>query len=285
MNERLLEDLGLTRGEVVVYQTLLKLGETTTGKIVDEAGISSGKIYEILEKLIRKGLASYIVKEKTKYFRAASPQRILEYVREKEKALKVREKELEKEMPALFALQKNIPEHGTTLFKGLKGFRTAIFESLSLLNQTDIVLGMGVLSTKGEEYNLLWEQWHRERVKRKIACKILFSDSNTEYYNRLKHLKYVETRVLQRVTPAAVDVLGRRVLILTHGEQPSCLVIENEQIAQSFRSFFESLWKTSQRETKKSKEKLWKEIQKLPRRQVNGKRLQKDLEKTEEETK
>ena len=61
--EILLEELGLTKGEIKVYLTLLKLGETTTGKIVEEAGISSGKIYEILEKLIRKGLASFIIKE------------------------------------------------------------------------------------------------------------------------------------------------------------------------------------------------------------------------------
>jgi len=244
MNEKLLEEIGLTRGEVVVYQTLLKLGETTTGKIVDVAGISSGKIYEILEKLIRKGLASYIVKEKTKYFRAASPQRILDYVWEKEKDLKAKEEELKKELPSLLNLQQLAhKKHETMLFKGLKGFRTAVFESLDLLNQDDEVLAMGVLSTKGEEYNLLWEQWHRERVKRKITCKILFSNANTEYYQRLRKLRFIQIRVLQGITPAAVDVIGKRVLILTHGEEPSCLIIDNEQIAQSFRSFFESLWK------------------------------------------
>ncbi|MFH1455442.1 MAG: helix-turn-helix domain-containing protein, partial [archaeon] len=70
MNEKLLEEIGLTKGEVKVYLTLLKLGSTTTGKIIDEAQISSGKIYEILDKLIKKGLASYIIKDKTKYFSA-----------------------------------------------------------------------------------------------------------------------------------------------------------------------------------------------------------------------
>ena len=44
MNEKLLEEIGLTKGEIRVYLTLLKLGETTTGKIIDNAEISSGKI-------------------------------------------------------------------------------------------------------------------------------------------------------------------------------------------------------------------------------------------------
>ena len=65
MNEQLLEDIGLTKGEIKVYLTLLKLRETTTGKIIEEAQISSGKIYEILDKLIKKGLVSYIIKDKT----------------------------------------------------------------------------------------------------------------------------------------------------------------------------------------------------------------------------
>src|SRR3989338_8776664 len=105
MNEKLLEEIGLTRGEIAVYTTLLKLGETTTGKIVEEAQISSGKIYEILEKLIKKGLASYIVKEKTKYFSAASPNRILDYVHEREEDLKKKEEELKKELPLLINLE------------------------------------------------------------------------------------------------------------------------------------------------------------------------------------
>lgn len=146
------------------------------------------------------------------------------------------------------------------------------------------MLAMGVLSTKGDEYNALWEQWHRERVKKKIACKILFSDANTEYYQRLSSLKYVGVRVLQGVTPVAVDVMGRRVLILTHGAEPSCLVIENEQIAQSFQSFFESLWKIAKHKKKKSKEQQWKEIRTLPRRNVHPQQLQKDLKTIEEES-
>ena len=68
MLEKELMGIGLTQREVKVYLALLKLGESTTGKIIQESGISSGKIYEILEKLIGKGLASYTIKEKTKYF-------------------------------------------------------------------------------------------------------------------------------------------------------------------------------------------------------------------------
>lgn len=244
MNEQLLEEIGLTKGEIKVYLTLLKLGQTTTGKIIEEAQISGGKIYQILDKLIKKGLASYMVKEKTKYFSASSPNRILDYLREKEKNIKQKEQELLNELPSLSAIEKaGRKEYETTLFVGFKGFQTAIYEALNELTPKDEVLGMGILTTKSEKFNIMWKKWHKERINRKIKCKAIFSDRKTEYYKDLKKMKLIEVRVLEGITPTAVDVMGDRVLILTHGEEPSCLSITNAEISKSFTTFFETMWK------------------------------------------
>ena len=248
MNEKLLEEIGLTRGEITVYLTLLKLGETTTGKIIEEAKISSGKIYEILDKLIKKGLASFILKDKTKYFSAASPNRILDYLQEKEEDLKKKEEELKKELPFLLELEKaKEKKHETKLYRGLRGFQTAIFEALDNLTSKDEVLGMGIVSTKGIPYDPLWKKWHNQRVKRKIKCKMLFSDKKSDYYKHFTKMPYTQARAIRGVTPAAVDVMGNRVLILTHGKEPSVLSITNNEIAQSFTTFFNSLWSVSKK--------------------------------------
>jgi len=248
MNEKLLEEIGLTKGEIKVYLTLLKLGETTTGKIIEEAGISSGKIYEILDKLIRKGLASFIIKDKTKHFAAASPNRIVDYLREKQEDIKTKEEELAKELPALLAVEKEAKkEHEITMFRGFKGIQTAIFEALQDLTSKDEILAMGIRSTKGKQYNILWQRWHRERTAKKIVCKALFSDKGTEYYNLFKKMKFTEARVLKGVTPAALDIMKNRVLIFTYGEEPSCLSIKNPEIAQSYATFFYNLWSIAER--------------------------------------
>ena len=54
-----------------------------------------------------------------------------------------------------------------------------------------------------------------------------------------------EIKVLGGITPTAVDVMGKRVLILTHGKEPSVLSIYNEEVAQSFTTFFYNLWNIS----------------------------------------
>ncbi len=246
MNKKLLEEIGLTKGEVTVYLTLLKLGETTTGKIIEEAQISSGKIYEILDRLMKKGLVSYIIREKTKYFSPASPNRILDYLYEKEKNLKTKEEELIKELPLLLEMQKSKrKKYETKLFVGFKGVQSAIFEALDDLTSKDEVLAMGIISSKDEKYNILWQNWHRQRIKRKIICSAIFSDKGTEYYKTFKKMKYTKVKVLQGITPSAIDIMGDKVLIFTYKEEPSCLSITNEEIAKSFTTFFDTLWKIS----------------------------------------
>ena len=243
MDQKLLEDIGLTRGEITVYFTLLKIGETTTGKIIEEAQISSGKIYEILDKLIKKGLVSYIIKEKTKYFNAASPNRILDFLYEKEKDLKEKESKLKKELPSLLNIQKSTKKYETTAFKGLKGIQAAIFEALENLNSQDEVLAMGIRSTKEKQYNMLWKRWHQERIKRKIVCKAIFSDKDTEYYSSFKKMPYTDVKTIKGVTPSAIDIMGKQVLIFTYGEESSCLSISSQEISQSFKTFFNTLWR------------------------------------------
>ena len=84
MDVKPLEELGLTNGEIKVYLALVKLGETTSGPIVDESGISVSKVYYVLDRLAKKGLVSHVVKNNVKHFSAATPDRLLDYLKEKE---------------------------------------------------------------------------------------------------------------------------------------------------------------------------------------------------------
>jgi sugar-specific transcriptional regulator TrmB len=241
--QTLLEELGLTKGEIKVYLSLLEIGETTTGKIIDKAQISAGKVYQILEKLIQKGLVGYIVKKKTKYFNAQSPKRILDIIHEKEKALKTKEKEINKLLPTLIAMQNNTKTtNESKFFSDYKGINTTIFEFLDSLKEGDEINAMGIQTKRNKKYNLMWLKWHKERIKRKIKCKLLFSNNN-EYLKELKKMKYTKVKVLKGITPATINVCKDKTLIFTFQEEPGCLSIRNKDIATSFESFFENLWK------------------------------------------
>ena len=60
MDISILEDLGLTRGEVKVYIALLEIGSSSVGQIIEKSGLQNSVVHRALNSLIEKGLISYI---------------------------------------------------------------------------------------------------------------------------------------------------------------------------------------------------------------------------------
>ena len=138
MNIDLLEAIGLTKAEIKVYMALLDLGSSTTSPIVEKSRASSSKIYEILEKLIQKGLASFVIKSGIKYFEAASPSRLLDYMRDKEESLSKQRQELQRIIPELELKQEYSKyKSEAAIFRGLKGVKTAYEDILKTLKSGD----------------------------------------------------------------------------------------------------------------------------------------------------
>ena len=54
MKTEILEDIGLTQGEIRVYLALLELHTSTAGPIIEKAGLPSSVVYLALNKLLKK---------------------------------------------------------------------------------------------------------------------------------------------------------------------------------------------------------------------------------------
>src|SRR3989339_141543 len=101
MVQETLRKIGLTEGEIKVYIALLELGSTTSGNIIKISGVSGSKVYEVLDRLVNKGLVNFIHKNQVKYFEAASPERILDYLEEKGKQIEDEKILIQKIIPEL----------------------------------------------------------------------------------------------------------------------------------------------------------------------------------------
>lgn len=62
MNTEILKEIGMTETEIKVYIALLEQGESLASKISLKAGVERAVTYHILEKLIKKGIVSYVIK-------------------------------------------------------------------------------------------------------------------------------------------------------------------------------------------------------------------------------
>jgi len=73
-----------------------------------------------------------------------------------------------------------------------------------------------------------------------------------EQYIFLTHLvgctKNTQVGYLKGISPVAVIVTKNRVMIFNYESHISCLAITNDEIAESFKGFFESLWSLAEKE-------------------------------------
>src|SRR3990167_8668752 len=79
-----LRQIGLSEGESEVYLALLKLGSSPVHAIKEETRLHRTTIYDFLEKLLTKGLTNYVIKGGVKYYKATHPNKLLDYIKEKE---------------------------------------------------------------------------------------------------------------------------------------------------------------------------------------------------------
>ena len=132
--------VGLTDGESKVYLALSEIGSSTVGPIVKKSGVAYSNIYDILNRLIEKGIVSFVIKSKTKYFQAATPKNLLIYLENKEKEINSQREELKKILPDLEKLQESSISQEAEVFLGKKGLRTAYEKMLGKSTKKDVVL-------------------------------------------------------------------------------------------------------------------------------------------------
>jgi len=242
-----LEKLGFSPGEARAYRALLFLGRSGVGLLAREAGISHSKIYEVVERLVAKGLVSKVFYGKHTAYQAAEPIILKELVSRREIELSQVRSEVEALIPKL--IQTRVPEKRIIeLFEGFNGLKTVREQLLLGLKSGDEFLVLGAPRLANE----LWESWlldfHKRREKKGVAMRIIYDADARVYGEKRKRFKLTKRRYLPRefTTPTWFDVFNDNVLIVVmHGEKPYCILVRSPQLANSVRSYFNVLWNIS----------------------------------------
>jgi len=249
METKILEQAGFTKGEIRVYLALLELGETSTGSLIKKSKITGSKVYEILEKLIEKGLVSYIIRKKTKYFQASQPKRLLDYINKKEQELKKEKKEIENIIPDLEDLQKSKQKIQTSqIFEGYEGIKTVFNLILENLKGGEEYYGFSFGDElKNENFMIFLQNYHRKRIARKIKVKLIANLSERPLFKELFKLKNLQMRYYKNPVPLGIIIFKDYIATFTFKEKPTCFLIKSEEVADSYEDFFEALWKIAKK--------------------------------------
>ncbi len=238
MNTKILSELGLSEREISVYVALHKLGSTTTGPLVKESGVQNAKIYETLNKLIKKGLATYILKEKIKYFQATDPNSLLNFFEEK----KENTKKIIEQLKTL--REKKEPEYEAKIYEGIKAIKSVFYEMYDCIgkNSEYCVFPIGESLSRPELINFFNQIFHK-RTKMKIRIKALPNKKVKKIISKFySHHKLLSVRYTSQEFPTGIFIFRDHVLNVTWSEKPVATLIRSRSNYQVWQKFFDKEW-------------------------------------------
>jgi len=249
MQTKILEEIGLTKTEIKIYLALMKLGQTTTTQIIRDSQINPSKIYESLDKLIQKGLVSYVKKANKKFFTASSPETLKEIIKEKKEKLNEQEKEVNVVISSLNNIKKEGQEKiNSETYEGLRGLKSVYEKILSTLKkgETQYIIGVPKLANDQLEGFIL--DWHKKRIKKGINCKYLFQSNAKNYGKTRENMQNTEVRYLPKEinSPMWIEIFGDYVVIGHIKKYNAVLfLIHDKEIAKGYLDYFNLIWKSS----------------------------------------
>ena len=243
MEERikvLLESLGLSKNEISVYMDLIKYPESSPTDITKRTGIYRSSVYESLDRLESRGFITKIVREDKTFFHIKDFENFSILVKQKE--IEVNELvSLLKQLP--IKKDSNSNKDIVEISHGELSLRNAFFTPLNF-NDPIYILGAPKIATEFVGEAIL-DEYHKDRIKKQIPLKIIYSISYLKRIKELNKLPFTEARYIdfQKDSLISIVISGDNVYFFVFSESPLTIHIKDADLAKFMLSNFEHLWK------------------------------------------
>ncbi|MBU0466440.1 MAG: hypothetical protein KJ718_05835 [Nanoarchaeota archaeon] len=244
--ESVLRKLGLSEGEVKVYLALVEFDSVTVGPIIRKSRVSSSKVYDILDKLIQKCLVKYSIREKTKYFQAAQPVSLRDYVESKEDELTGIKSDLNEVIDKIKGLGGGLEKEEARIYKGYKGIRTGMFEAVGSIPAGGeyyfFSTGYGGDPYLKQFFRNLAEELRKRKIKIRGLANVKEKKLFRIYYEKIGYnMKYVGFS-----WPSDITIAGKYLIIFVWDKkEPVIYMIQSKPLVESYSSFFKEMWNKS----------------------------------------
>jgi len=245
MYKETLEELGLSPNEAKIYEGLLFIGKASVPKIALKTGIHKRNIYDIIPKLLRKGLISQIADSKENIYAPIEPSKLEDLIWEKEA-------KLQGILPALNRqFKKTKTEEAVYLYKGIEGFKNYLRDILSVREDVFFIGAKGGWFDKGLQTFI--KKFLREAKEKGIRYHHLFDYEMKSLAPDVLKTVGKPYRFLPKEysTTGAIDIFGDRIVTFSGltfkniSEDVTLAVIVNQELADCYRTWFRFMWDRS----------------------------------------
>ena len=234
--------LGLTENESKVYLSLIELGSTNAGEIIKKTKLHRNIVYENLDKLIEKGFVSFVTIKNIKHFEITSLKELKEFVARKKEEINNEEEIISRILPELEKIRSPIErKQDATIFKGKRSIKNILEE---ITQSKTEVLVFGTCWGMRESMSDYYEQWHLKLKKNRTKCRIVLPINKPGMYLYPFITRYLSE---EQIIPSTIAVFDNKVLNVIWGEEPLGILIISNKVADSYRNYFELLWKIAKK--------------------------------------
>jgi len=238
-----LKAAGLSDNEAKVYLAMLELGPAPVQEIAAKAGVNRPTAYVQIEALKKKHLASTQTRGKKTFFIAESPENLESLLNKEGVELEARRAELLKAMPELAAAFVMTDEKPVVRYfegkEGLMKIRKEYMQSREKMVR-NIMRVEDVLATSPDALTV----YPSERVKHGIKSKLIYTSDKGAIAPTDKKLLRESKFVSPKKLPITFDfiVFDDKVCFEIAKGKIGGIVIQNKNIAQSFKNLFDFIW-------------------------------------------
>jgi hypothetical protein len=240
----LLKRIGLDDKETEIYLSVLSLKVARASTIAKVAKQERSNTYLLLRSLKEKGLISEVERGKVIHFIAEPPQRLLQYVEMQELALRSLKPLIDGILPMLSSLTKPlIGAPRVTMLQGETGMRQIYKDCLhqdicGLFNPT------AMYTAFGENIVTMVLGKHPQMHGRDL---LVDGPGAKRYMKEIPQDEYYNIRILPKTITFEADtmIFGDTVALIAYDDERTIVRIENANIANAFRAWFELMWTIS----------------------------------------
>lgn len=236
----LIQRLGYSPHEAAVYLAALALGVATETAIAAYARLPRTTVSSVVVSLRKKGLLSTYLKGRRKIWSAENPEKFMTSLTEREEALKTA-------LPALHALQrKNAERAPMRSYEGIDGIRRILTDIIATKHNIYAIIPcddwIGLLGARFVRRFAMARKKHFLRMhllttKTTVSAPLAVSDAT-----ELRATRYLPEGM---VVGNANFLYADKVAMISLGDKPEGIVMEDPGIYRTVKVLFESLWMRS----------------------------------------
>ena len=226
------QKIGFSYNEAKVYLTLAEIGSSKAGAVSKHSSLDRSSVYNALKSLIEKGMVSYVIIGKIKWFQCSDPKNILVYLSNKLELAKGFVPEIDK-VRKQTKLKENV-----RLFKGARGIKT-VFEDILRNAKENLIFGSEGQFSKNMP---LFEKQFSNKLENKGIKVRSIVRTNREFEEK-KGLSNKKRIPSTTESPVVTNIYCNKIAIIIWSEIPEAILIENEKAANAYRDYFEFMWK------------------------------------------